>query len=186
VSVAVRRGPAVVVAAVIVLTAAPARAAADERSSEEDAMLGFSWVADDLLAALPRPGAVRPLDYDLSFLAGEGITLLVSLTEEPTDADALGRHGIRLLHLPVADFTAPTLEQLQTFVTEVEAARTRGDAIGVHCAAGLGRTGTFAAAWLIARGLSAAEAIAEIRRLRPGSVETAAQEKRLVEFAARR
>jgi atypical dual specificity phosphatase len=39
------------------------------------------------------------------------------------------------------------------------------------------------AAYLVTRGLSAPDAVAEIRRLRPGSVETPEQEDRVAEFA---
>ena len=42
----------------------------------------------------------------------------------------------------------------------------------VHCGAGLGRTGTVVAAFLAAQGMPPEEAIREVRRLRPGSLET--------------
>jgi protein-tyrosine phosphatase len=56
----------------------------------------------------------------------------------------------------------------------------------VHCQGGSGRTGTFAAAYWIARGRSASEAIAIVRRARPGAVETPEQEAVLEDFAKRR
>ena len=55
--------------------------------------------------------------------------------------------------------------------------------VAVHCAAGLGRTGTVLAAWFVTQGLSAQNAIARVRRLRPGSVETEEQERAVEEFA---
>jgi atypical dual specificity phosphatase len=57
--------------------------------------------------------------------------------------------------------------------------------VAVHCAAGLGRTGTVLAAYLVARGEEPRAALARVRDLRPGSVETADQE-RAVEAYARR
>ncbi|KAG8509908.1 Dual specificity protein phosphatase 23 [Galemys pyrenaicus] len=59
-------------------------------------------------------------------------------------------------------------------------------AVGVHCALGLGRTGTMLACYLVKdRGLAAGDAIAEIRRLRPGSIETYDQEKAVFQFYQR-
>ena len=49
--------------------------------------------------------------------------------------------------------------------------------LAAHCAWGRGRTGTMMACYLAKRQrLSAADAIAEIRRMRPGSVDSAKQE----------
>ncbi|RKZ17243.1 protein phosphatase [bacterium] len=146
-------------------------------------MQGFSWIEQDHLAAMPRPGTRRALDEDLEFLEMSGITILVSLTAEPIEPEALARHGIDGLHLPVEDFTPPTLEQIDRFLSEVERARLEGRGIGIHCTAGKGRTGTMLAAYLVSQGQSAADAIAEVRRLRPGSVETREQEERVSEFA---
>jgi atypical dual specificity phosphatase len=60
-----------------------------------------------------------------------------------------------------------------------------GQGVVVQCGAGLGRTGTMLGAWFIAGGLDAAEAIALIRQLRPGSIEVRSQEEALHAFAAR-
>jgi atypical dual specificity phosphatase len=89
------------------------------------------------------------------------------------------------LHLPVEDFTPPTLAQIDRFLSEVDRAKSEGVALGIHCTAGKGRTGTMLAAYLVSRGLSAEDAMAKIRELRPGSVETTAQEERVAEFADR-
>ena len=148
-------------------------------------MHGFSWIIESALAAMPVPGRTRPLADDLAFLGSQAITLLVSLTEQPPDPVAIAAAGIEQLHLPVPDFTAPTLEQLDAFVSACAGAHAQQRAVGVHCTAGLGRTGTFIAAYLASRGMTAAAAIAEVRRLRPGSVETAEQEARVAEHAAR-
>jgi len=45
----------------------------------------------------------------------------------------------------------------------------------VHCGAGLGRTGTVLACYLVSRGLTAEQAIGEVRLARPGAVEAVSQ-----------
>jgi len=57
--------------------------------------------------------------------------------------------------------------------------------VAVHCTAGLGRTGVVLACHLVTRGMSADNAIARIRRLRPGSIETDEQAIAVDEFARR-
>jgi atypical dual specificity phosphatase len=148
-------------------------------------MKGFSWVIENQVAGMPRPGGARPLDHDLSFLRDQGIGALVSLTEKPLDPAALTHHGIETLHIPVPDFHAPSQAQLDQYVNAVQGWTGAGRRVGTHCTAGLGRTGTFLAALFVARGMDADAAIAEVRRLRPGSIETDAQEQAVREFAAR-
>ncbi|NWX09416.1 DUS23 phosphatase, partial [Caloenas nicobarica] len=52
---------------------------------------------------------------------------------------------------------------------------------------GYGRTGTMLACYLAkARDMSGADAIREIRRLRPGSIETREQEEAVIRFCQQR
>jgi atypical dual specificity phosphatase len=57
--------------------------------------------------------------------------------------------------------------------------------VAVHCGAGLGRTGTVVAAYFVTRGMGPREAVAKVRDLRPGSVETAEQERAIEAYARR-
>ena len=53
----------------------------------------------------------------------------------------------------------------------------------VHCLGGHGRTGTMLASFLVKYlNTPAQKAIDDIRRMRPGSVETEEQEQRIAEF----
>ncbi len=131
------------------------------------------------------PGRGRALDQDAAFLEREGIRLLISLTETAPDADALARRSILQFHIPVKDFTAPSFEQMSVFVGAVAENVAAGRSVGVHCTAGLGRSGTMVAAYLVSKGATAEQAMATVRRLRPGSIETLAQEQAVVLFEDR-
>lgn len=153
-----------------------------EQTPTQSNYYGFSWVRSGQLAGMPKPGGRQPLEDDLAVLEAEGVEVLFSLTETPTSSEAAAAHGIELIHMPVKDFTAPSQRQLFSFLQQAEAAIEDGKSVGVHCLGGHGRTGTFLAAWFIHEGMSADEALSEIRRLRPGSVETATQEQALQEL----
>ncbi|KAM9368311.1 dual specificity protein phosphatase 23 isoform 1-T2 [Phaethornis superciliosus] len=138
----------------------------------------FSWVSEGRLAglAMPRePGHYR-------FLLAQGVRHLVSLTERPPPHHGCCP-GVQLHRLRVPDFTPPTPEQIQTFLQLVEEANARGEAVAVHCMLGHGRTGTMLACYLVKeQKMSGGDAIQEIRRLRPGSIETREQEEAVIQF----
>jgi len=131
---------------------------------------------------MPLPGRDRPLEQDADFLQQEGIRVLVSLTEIPPDGEVLTRRAIDQIRIPIQDYAPPTLEQMIEFVSVVEDSVAAGKPVGVHCTAGLGRSGTMAAVYLVANGASANEAISTVRQLRPESIETAAQEDAVRRF----
>jgi atypical dual specificity phosphatase len=81
---------------------------------------------------------------------------------------------------------APTATQVAQAIATIEAAVQGGQRVAVHCLAGVGRTGTVLAAYLVYQGASAAEAVAEVRSLRPGSLETAAQVDAVHRYACSR
>jgi len=143
---------------------------------------GFSWINKPLLAALSRPS---DLD-DLRWLRSEGIEILISLTEYPPRRDWINDAGLLLIHEPVTDFDAPTQDQLERCVSAIKRANENQMGVAIHCAAGLGRTGTILAGYFVSEGLNAQNAIARVRRLRPGSIETEEQERSIEEFARRR
>ena len=144
-------------------------------------MYGFSFV-DELVAGMPQPGSRVPLETDLAFLAEHELALLVSLTVAPVDPVELAAFGMDGLHLPIEDFHPPTYDQQVALVEELLLRESAGQRVGVHCTAGYGRTGTMLATWFVANGMDAESAIAEIRRLRPGSIETSEQEQAVRDF----
>jgi atypical dual specificity phosphatase len=143
---------------------------------------GFSWIDKPLLAAVARPSSPE----DLAWLRAQGIEVLVSLTEDRPRRDWVEQANLLVFHEPMEDMEAPTQDQLDRCVSAIERATEKNMGVAVHCGAGLGRTGTVLAAYLVAKGQNAAGAIAKVRRLRPGSIETDEQVEAIELFARRR
>ncbi len=141
----------------------------------------FDWVIEGRLAAMARPYDLRGA---LEYLQENGIEVIVTLTESPLRPSLIEEFGIECHHVPVEDFYAPTQRQIAEFVSIVGHARRRGKSVVVHCQAGMGRTGTMLAAYLVSEGRDPEDAIARIRRLRPGSIETPEQEDAVREYGA--
>ena len=134
----------------------------------------FSWLIENEIAGMGRPLDLRK---DLEFLQDQGIGGIVSLTETPLQQSLINEFGFEYRHLPVPDFTAPDHIQIEQFITFVRRINRKKRAVVCHCFAGRGRTGTMLACYLVSRGRAAKEAIREVRRIRPGSIETASQEE---------
>ena len=142
---------------------------------------GFSWVDRPKLAALARPQS----GDDLHWLRRNGIDVLISLTESPLPRQWVNEAGLLSVTVPVPDMEPPTDRQFDHLLVTIRKANATGMGVAVHCAAGLGRTGTVLAAYFVATGLSARDALNKVRDLRPGSVETTEQERAIERFARR-
>lgn len=141
----------------------------------------FTWIVPERVGASRYPRD----DAALGRLADHGIGLLVNLHEQAVPPERLARHGLRAVHLPVPDLRPPTVDQLTAGVAAIDAALLAGERVAVHCGAGLGRTGTLIAAWLVAQGSTVAAAVATVRERRPGSIETREQVLAIEGFASR-
>jgi atypical dual specificity phosphatase len=142
----------------------------------------FDWLLPDRLAACVNPGvSVSAAEA----LRREQIRLVINLHERPDAEDLLAELGADTLHLPVSDSNPPTQDQLDEGVASIRDALAREVRVAVHCAAGLGRSGTLLAAYLVSTGDSADDAIKRVRDSRPGSVETLEQEQAVHAFERR-
>jgi len=131
----------------------------------------------------------RDLRTDLESIRDWGACDIVSLVEVdemiqlgveelPAMVSAL---GLRWHHLPIADQSTPDalfeIEWRSRLPGLVSVLRLGGGVL-VHCKGGLGRAGTIAARLLLACAeMPASQAIAMVRAVRPGAIETLAQER---------
>lgn len=145
----------------------------------------FYWVEPGRLAGMGRPGLMRELDDDLLAIASAGVTLLVSLTEDGLPMTRLRPFGIRGRHFPIRDMGVPGLSDMISLGHELAAAIERGQVIAIHCRAGLGRTGTILACLEVVRGLTAKDAIAQVRRITPLAIQNEIQESFVYAFETR-
>jgi atypical dual specificity phosphatase len=142
----------------------------------------FSYLIDGKVAGSGHPGAGAELRESLQWLASHGFRGVLSLTEDGLPKSVLEEHGLKFKHIPIQDFCPPRPEQIEQALRFIDSAAKEG-AVLAHCAAGHGRTGTILACHLVGNGMSAAEAIEEVRRKRPGSIETLEQEESVREYA---
>lgn len=136
----------------------------------------------------PCPGRGSSLADDLAGLQRWGARGVLTLVEDH-ELESLGMMsvreqlealGIRWWHLPIRDRDVPDEAfeaRWRTTGPELHALIGQGCAVALHCHGGLGRTGTIAARLLVELGSTPGEAIARVREVRPGSIETAGQEE---------
>ena len=113
-----------------------------------------------------------PSEAGYEALAENGVTTVVDLRAEEgirVDEKALGAIGIERFHMPLRDGQAPSKELVARFLDIV---RNSDGRVYVHCGAGVGRTGTMAAAYLVDKGdASALQAVRRNLSVGPPSLE---------------
>jgi ADP-ribosyl-[dinitrogen reductase] hydrolase len=138
----------------------------------------------------------RNLGADLTSIEAWGARALVSLIEAqefaglgvPDLAIQIRRRRLDWYHLPIRDMCAPDDDFAPAWAkhgTPISQYLQDGEKIVVHCAGGLGRTGTVVARLLIDFGASPAEAVETVRRARPGAIESTAQENHVLDYVSR-
>ncbi len=132
------------------------------------------------LAGSGFPFGRRPLRW----LKGEGVTSVLTLTEEAPDLAEIERLGLRWKQVPMVNKQPETPETLEKAVDFVRAELSSGRRVLVHCLAGQGRTGMVLAAYLVSsRGLSPEEAVGAVRMVRPLSLTRGRQREAVGAYA---
>lgn len=140
---------------------------------------GSYWVEPARFAA----GAYPAAPSDLAALLAAGIGGFVDLTPArdhggyADDVARLARTvGHEVLHrrFPIRDFGLPEVATMRAILDTIDEWLAARRAVYVHCHAGIGRTGTVVACWLVRHGRAPAEALTELRRLRRFTRDAAA------------
>lgn len=133
----------------------------------------------------------RDLDLDLDAVSAWGAAAVVTLIEDHEIASlevkglgaAVGARHMTWFHLPIPDVSVPCSRFEAQWEQQGEAIRSllrNGFKVLVHCKGGLGRAGTIAARLLAELGMAPAKAIATVRAVRPGAIETEAQRQHVL------
>jgi len=138
----------------------------------------FSWLIENKLA-----GSALPTSTDeVKWVIDQGIKSIVTVREEPLDDDWV--KDVNYLHIMSNDMGVPEFVDLGSAVDFVHRRITNNEPVMVHCLAGLGRTGTILACYLVKyQNMSADEAIQKVSEERPGSIQSYPQEEIIFRFS---
>ena len=138
----------------------------------------FSWLIENKLAGSAVPTSIDEVEWAVK----QGIKSIVTIREEPLDENWI--KDVNYLHILSNDMGVPEFVDLGSAVDFIHRRITNNEPVMVHCLAGLGRTGTILACYLVKyQNMSADEAIQKIRDERPGSIQSYPQEEIIFRFS---
>ena len=131
----------------------------------------FGWLINNKLAGSGMPTSIAELEW----VRKQGVKSIITMTENPLPESWI--KDVNYLHVPTEDLSAPDMDKIDQTVDFIQERIKNDEPIMVHCAAGIGRTGTILACYLIKyQNLTAKNAIEKVRKERPGSIQSESQE----------
>ena len=137
----------------------------------------FSWIIEEKLAGSAIPTSKEEIDW----IKQEGVKSIVTIREEPLEDEWI--KDVTYLHVHSNDMGIPEFSDLVNSVDFIHQRITNEEPVMVHCLAGLGRTGTILACYLIKyEDMTAGDAIEKVRQERHGSIQSFSQEEIIFRF----
>lgn len=131
----------------------------------------FGWLINNKLAGSGMPTTHSEIDW----VVKQGVKSIITMTEQPLPG--VWVRNVKYLHVPTEDLSAPDMDKIDQAVDFIHKQIQSNEPVMVHCAAGIGRTGTILACYLVKYNkLSATNAIEKVRKERPGSIQSESQE----------
>ena len=138
----------------------------------------FSWLIENKLAG----SAIPTSNDEVQWVIEQGVKSIVTVREEPLEDDWI--KDVNYLHVHSNDMGVPEFNDLVHAVDFIHRRITNNEPVMVHCLAGMGRTGTLLACYLVKyQKMSAGDAIQKVREERPGSIQSYPQEEMIFQFA---
>lgn len=138
----------------------------------------FSWVLENKLSGMERPGLFQNIQKDLIFLKDRGISVIVNLEEYSWDYPSF-----EVLNLPVGDFQPPKPEDFENYIEFISPKIAEDKKVLVHCHAGMGRTNLMIAAYIVNKEMIKPDlALERVKNARPVHWVTEDQEKSLWDY----
>ena len=132
----------------------------------------FSWLIENKLAGSGIPTSINEVEWVIE----QGVKSIVTVREEPLDDDWV--KDVNYLHVHSNDMGVPEFADLTYAIDFIHRRITNNEPVMVHCLAGMGRTGTLLACYLVKyQKMSADDAIQKVREERPGSIQSYPQEE---------
>ncbi len=140
------------------------------------------WVRPGQLLAGQHPGSfyITKAKQTLHQLLEAQVTIFIDLTEEKEyhDYERLAqweasrlRRFIAYYRIPIEDNKTPSPEVMVKILDTIDTAVSAGRIVYLHCLHGTGRTGIVVGCYLVRHGLNGELALAEIARIRQGSID---------------